>query len=316
MSQVTDYTIPASPLTMSSLATTLEAAFAALGSFNRGSAAPSNPFEGMLWWDSSANPEVLKRYTATGGWATLLSVNITTAALSINPAGVDDASSNAAAMQTTADPYPAGSESLPTTLSGELQRLRYIIQQITGMAQWYHDPVGEIWVPAAQMLALTTDGAASGSAEFATNDIMVGYFAFDDETGEYVAFNLVMPPDWNLGTVKAKFYWVPGSASPGDPGDTVEWEIAGLALSNDDAIDAAPGTAQVVSDAVLAGENGDLHVTAATPALTIGGTPALGDMIHFKVSRNVGGTDTFANDAHLLGVLLQYTKGATAGAAW
>ena len=315
MSQVTDYSIPASPLTMSTLATTLEAAFAALGSCNRGSTAPSNPFEGMLWWDSSANPEVLKRYTATGGWATILSVNITTGALSINPAGVDDASANAAAMQITADPFPGGSESLATTLSGELQRLRYLVQQITGMAQWYHDPVGTIWVPASQMTALTTAGAAAGATEFATNDIMVGHFAFDDEAEEFVAFNLVMPPDWNLGTIKAKFYWVPSSAD-GSPTDTVEWEIAAGAISNDDAIDAALGTAQVISDEVLAGEDGDLHVTGATPAVTIGGTPALGDLVHFKVSRNVDGTDTLAYDAHLIGVLLQYTKGSTAGAAW
>lgn len=81
MSQVTDFTIPAPPLTMSELAATLEAAFAALGSINRGAAAPSNPFEGMLWWDSSANPEVLKRYTGAGGWASILTVNITTGAV-------------------------------------------------------------------------------------------------------------------------------------------------------------------------------------------------------------------------------------------
>ena len=83
MSQVTDYTVPGSPLTMSELATTLEEAFAALASFNRGATAPSNPFEGMLWWDSSANPEILKRYTVTYGWVSIASVNITTGALDL-----------------------------------------------------------------------------------------------------------------------------------------------------------------------------------------------------------------------------------------
>jgi len=315
MSQVTAYTIPASPLTMSALATTLEAAFAALGSCNRGSTAPSNPFEGMLWWDSSANPEVLKRYTVTGGWATLLSVNITTGALSISPAGVDDSSANAAAMQATADPFPAGSESLATSLTGELQRVRYLIQQITGMAQWYHDPVGEIFVPAGEMIAHLTGGPAAGTSETAVNKLMQDYFAFDATSKESVGFNRVMPPEWNLGTVKAKFYWLPGSAS-GDPGDTVEWEISAVARGDGDAIDAEPGTAQVVSDAVLADESADVLITAATPALTIGGTPAKGDFIYFKISRNPDGTDDFAYDAILLGVLIQYTKGSTAGAAW
>ena len=83
MSQVDDYTIPASPLTMAELAATLEAALAALGSINRGASAPSNPFEGMLWWDSAANPEILKRYTVTYGWVSVLSINITTGALDV-----------------------------------------------------------------------------------------------------------------------------------------------------------------------------------------------------------------------------------------
>lgn len=56
------------------------------------------------------------------------------------PAGTDDDSANLAAMQGTTDPYPAASESLATSLSGEIRRLRYLIGQITGEAQWYIDP--------------------------------------------------------------------------------------------------------------------------------------------------------------------------------
>lgn len=79
MSQVTEYKIPGSPLTMPALASLLDAMFAAVASANRGGAAPSNPFEGMLWWDTSGDPtEVLKRYTAAAGWVNLASVNITT----------------------------------------------------------------------------------------------------------------------------------------------------------------------------------------------------------------------------------------------
>lgn len=83
MSQVDDFTVPTSPLTMAQLAATLEAAFAALGSINRGATAPHAPFEGMLWWDNAANPEILKRYTVTYGWVSILSVNITTGALDV-----------------------------------------------------------------------------------------------------------------------------------------------------------------------------------------------------------------------------------------
>ena len=86
MSQVTDFDVPTSPLTMSALAVALEAIFAALGSINRGATAPSNPFEGMLWWDSTAVAEILKRYTVTFGWVSILSVNRTTGAFDLIPA--------------------------------------------------------------------------------------------------------------------------------------------------------------------------------------------------------------------------------------
>ncbi len=60
------------------------------------------------------------------------------------PEDIDDFSVNTAEMQTTADPYPAGSESLATALDGEISRLRYLIKQITGEAQWYIDPDSDI----------------------------------------------------------------------------------------------------------------------------------------------------------------------------
>ena len=81
-------------------------------------------------------------------------------------------------------------------------------------------------------------------------------------------------------------------------------------------IDAALGTAQVVSDAVLAADGGDLQRTAATPSITIGGTPALGKMVHFKVSRNVSGTDDMVEDAWLFGCWIQFGLLDAAVAEW
>jgi hypothetical protein len=78
MSQTNEYVISGSPLTMAQLATELEELFAAAASCNRGATAPTNPFQGMLWWDTSADPvETLKRYTIAGGWVSLLSINNT-----------------------------------------------------------------------------------------------------------------------------------------------------------------------------------------------------------------------------------------------
>ncbi len=57
-----------------------------------------------------------------------------------NTTMIDDYSTNVAQMQSTDDPYPASTESLATSLSGEIEQLRYVIKQITGKAQWYIDP--------------------------------------------------------------------------------------------------------------------------------------------------------------------------------
>ena len=95
----------------------------------------------------------------------------------------------------------------------------------------------------------------------------------------------------------------------------VEWGIAGSAKSNDDASDAAYGSEVVIGD-TYNGTLDDVHVTSATPALTIGGTPANGDVINLKVSRNVlSASDDLVGDAWLLGILIQYTE-STAVAAW
>lgn len=64
--------------------------------------------------------------------------------LALQPLLIDDYSTNAAQMQVTADPGEVGSESLATTLAGELARLRFIIEEITGENQWYESPIASL----------------------------------------------------------------------------------------------------------------------------------------------------------------------------
>ena len=162
-----------------------------------------------------------------------------------------------------------------------------------------------LYIPANRLKPTSTAGcAALANVELATNDIQIEYLAFDGASEEFCTCSLPMPEDWDRSTIKAKFFWIPATGCTA--ADTVEWEISAVAVSDDDAVDATLGTVQVVSDVVTAGVEADLHISGATPEITVGGTPALGDLTHFKVSRNVGGTDDMAEDAWLLGVLVQY----------
>lgn len=170
-------------------------------------------------------------------------------------------------------------------------------------------PYRHLWIGAEAMVARTTNGAAAGSTESSTNKIMSETFDFDASTAEYVQFKVALPDEWDRSTVKVKVFWTFASSS----GD-VKWSIAAGAYSNDDAIDSALGTAVTVTDTALTA--GDVHVTSATGALTVGGSPALGDLLWFEVSRVAAdGADTLGADAKLLGIQIQYKEG-TAASAW
>jgi microcystin-dependent protein len=56
------------------------------------------------------------------------------------PAGMDDYSSSDSQMQTAVDPYPGAATSRPTSLQGEIERIRYQLAQMLGETYWYIDP--------------------------------------------------------------------------------------------------------------------------------------------------------------------------------
>ena len=169
------------------------------------------------------------------------------------------------------------------------------------------NPVIDMFVSATAMKGLATAGAGDSSQlpesrELATNDVNVDYIAFDPSTEEHAFFWFAFPNGWDEGTITGRFHWT-GAAGAGG----VTWGIAGLAFSNDDAMDAALGTEVEVDDTFLAAD--DQHVSAESAAITIGGTPAAGDLCYFVVARKVGNAnDTKAEDAQLMGVKLKFTK--------
>jgi len=61
------------------------------------------------------------------------------------PQMTDDYSSNVAQMQTTTDPGEVGTESQPTSLAGELERIRFKLLELSQQfnpdhVQWYQSP--------------------------------------------------------------------------------------------------------------------------------------------------------------------------------
>jgi hypothetical protein len=171
--------------------------------------------------------------------------------------------------------------------------------------------VKHVFWPIAAFKPATTSGAAVGSLETATNKVNVDLLDFDSGATAEIAWCWGGMEGWDGGTIKCKVqYMFTVIAS----GDDVEFEIGGRAYGDDETLDQAIGTTQVITD--VAAATGKVYTTGATPAITLAGTPALGEMVGLMVARNTDGTDDAAGDCRILGVWVEYTKASTEEAAW
>jgi len=151
-----------------------------------------------------------------------------------------------------------------------------------------------------------TDGAAQNTKiETTTNKENVYILDFaDGATKLYAEATIVMPSDWDGGTVTARFYWMVNDVST----NVVQWGCAGRSYGDAETLDQALGTEQSVTDAG-SGTANQVLISAVTSTITIGGTPAAGELVQFKVSRDpTSGSDTLAATARLLGVMVTYTR--------
>lgn len=158
-----------------------------------------------------------------------------------------------------------------------------------------------IWIPAAAWIPRTTSGCGVDSRELATNRQNFDELLFDAASNEFAQALTILPNNYNNGTITSRFYWTASTGS----GDVV-WGVQGRAFANDDALDSAFGTAQTVTDSLLTID--DMHISNATAAVTLAGTPAANTPIQLQIYRDAAaGGDTMANDARLLGVEIIYT---------
>ena len=205
--------------------------------------------------------------------------------------------SNPVASSVTAVPYNSN------TGTDVQSQLNWLYDNNAAYVSHYFD--------AAAMVANTTAGAAAGTLESATNKEMTDYFEFVSGADSSVQVKFKMPDGWDLGAVKFKFYWTAPAGSAGD----VIWGVSAVAISDTEAIDTAFGTAVTVTDTYAAAN--DVRVSVATAEVTVGNTPASGDLLWFKFYRNgAAGGDNFASPARLLGVTMQYRRSATPVTVW
>lgn len=171
-------------------------------------------------------------------------------------------------------------------------------------------PIGRHMVPVmAGAIAPSVSGGCSvlTSIASAANQPDIVTLDFDPTTQEYAQFSVPMPESWDEGTVTFAPVWSHASTTTNFG---VVWSLQAVAVSNDDAIAVAFGTAQNSAD--TGGTTNDLYVGPESPAITVAGSPASGDTVFFRVSRVTGdASDTMAIDARLHGVRLYISTAAS-----
>ena len=163
-----------------------------------------------------------------------------------------------------------------------------------------------IYVPAAAMYPSTTNGS-SGLEQVETTALRpdLKVLDFSDGADKFAQFTVAFPKSWNEGTVTFQPFWTVTGTNTG----TVAWQLAAVAITNDESINTAFGTQVATTALAFSGTSNDLMVSAESGAVTIAGSPAANDMCFFQINRDIS-ADTQSGAARLVGIKLFFTTDA------
>ena len=162
-----------------------------------------------------------------------------------------------------------------------------------------------IYVPASAMYPESTNGCSDLTQVELSNGPELKCLDFDASSDEHAQFTVAFPKSWNEGTVTFQAYFTVTGTNTG----TVSWALSGVAVSDNDTINASFGTAVAPTAKAHSGTSNDINITAESGNVTIAGSPAEADMVFFRVMRDVSADDQ-SGDARLLGIKLFFTTNA------
>ena len=161
-----------------------------------------------------------------------------------------------------------------------------------------------MWIPSTAMSPTVSSGcAAHASVETTAGRPDMIVLDFDKDADEFAQFQIAFPKSWDEGTITYQVYWAGLAATT-----NCVWTLQGVAISDNETIDVVYGTAVAVDDAAQ-GAVEELLVSAESGAVTIAGTPAVGDICYFRIGRDIS-EDNMAGDARLLGIKLFFNTDA------
>ena len=153
------------------------------------------------------------------------------------------------------------------------------------------------WIDASEFIPRTTAGCGIDSQETSTNRVNRDLLAFDSGAAEYAQAWFWWPTGW--ATARVTFA---GKATSGTGSAVLGAQMR--VFADGDAEDQAFGTAQTVTDAMASANTH--RQSAATPAITPGGTVTAGRLTCLQIYRDpANGSDDLAVDYLLQSVLVE-----------
>ena len=162
-----------------------------------------------------------------------------------------------------------------------------------------------IYVPASAMYPETTNGCSDLTQVELSNGPELKCLDFDASSDEHAQFTVAFPKSWNEGTITFKAYFTVTGTNTG----TVSWALSGVAVSDNDTINASFGTAVAPTAKAHSGTSNDINITAESGNVTIAGSPSTDEMVFFNIMRDVS-ADNQTGDARLLGIQIFFTTDA------
>lgn len=196
------------------------------------------------------------------------------------PAGMDDYSSNDTQMQTATDPFPGGATSRPTSLQGEIERLRFALAGITGETYWYNDPDVDISTFKTRFDAHTHDGTSNQGPQIAAGGLASNAVT----TAKILDSNVTTAKINDLAVTNAKINDVATSKLSGTIGTS---QIADSAITNAKVSDVA---ASKITSTLSTSQIGDAQVTYAKLASDVT------DKLSPKTIQRSSGNITFSGE--------------------
>ncbi len=173
--------------------------------------------------------------------------------------------------------------------------------------------IEEGYIDGGSVIPAITDGAALAVVEDGTNDLTRNALSYPGVVKDtHGFFNFRAPSNWDGGTIRAKVLCKGTTGC--SAGDDIRFYLACAAVAPGENLDVALGAAVTMDGDVV--DAGKLIETTASAAMTPSGTPAAGELLRFRLSRDYDyGAQPMTESAELVGIALQF--GITGNtAAW